>query len=157
MNRKPTTLPGQTWEFFSACIYYLGKAALTSLFQRSERQVERWAADPAFAGGQRNPVDRYEVLLQSLMDKGHGDVARAMVARQAHIAGCALKEKSLPLPDKATVELEIIDDLKAKVTYDTILLDPSSSQEACRIALEAYIREIQENYVKKCQEKGWTA
>ena len=86
MNREPTAPPGETWEFFSACIHYLGKATLTSLFQRGDRQIERWSADPTTSGSQRNPVDRYELLLQELMDQNQADTARAVVGRQAHRA-----------------------------------------------------------------------
>jgi hypothetical protein len=156
MDREPTTLPGQTWEFFSACIHYLGKSTLTALFQRGERQIERWSADPATSGSQRNPIDRYEMLLQALMDKGQAGTARSAVARQAHIVGCELADKQMPVPDKTSIELEIIDDLSAKNEYDTVLLDSGSTQEQCRTAMETFIREVKENYVKKCQDRGWT-
>jgi len=156
MNREPTTPPGETWEFFSACIHYLGKSALTSLFQRGERQIERWSADPVTSGSQRNPIDRYEQLLQGLMDKGLVDIARSGVGRQAHVVGCELVEKEMPIPDKESIELEIIDDLSAKIDYDNILLDPNSSQNQCRMSMEAFIRELKENYVKKCQDNNWT-
>lgn len=156
MNREPTASPGETWEFFSACLHYLGKAALTSLFQRGERQIQRWAADPATSGNQRNPVDRYEHLLQALMEKGQANAARSAVSRQAHLVGCELVEKEMPTPDKASLELEIIDDLYAKTNYDRVLLSPDSTREQCRMALDALIRELKENYVKKCQNKSWT-
>lgn len=156
MKRKPTSLPGETWEFFSVCIYYLGKKTLTSLFQRGERQVERWAADPSTSGSKRNPVDRYETLLEHLVNEGHADVARATVSRQAHIVGCELKSKTLPNPDKESVEHEIIDDLPAKARYDAVLLDDRATREECRIAMDEYIKELKENYVLKCRDKGWT-
>ena len=156
MNREPTAPPAETWEFFSACIHYLGKATLTSLFQRGERQIERWSADPTTSASQRNPVDRYELLLQELMDQNQADTARSVVGRQAHIVGCELVEKEMPLPDKGSIELEIIDDLGAKNRYDTILLDKESTQQECRMAMEAFIREVKENYVKKCQDNDWT-
>jgi len=155
MNREPTAPPGETWEFFSACIHYLGKACLTSLFQRGERQVERWAADPITSGSQRNPVDRYEMLLLELIDKNQVETARLAVGRQAEIVGCELVEKEMPVPDKGSIELEIIDDLYVKNHYDTVILDPESTQVECRIAMESFIRELKENYVKKCLDRGW--
>ncbi len=156
MNREPTTPPGQTWEFFSACIHFLGKAVLTSLFQRGDRQIERWSADPTTSGSQRNPVDRYEKLLEAMMNIGQVEIARSIVARQAHITGCELVAKNLPKPDKSTIELEIIDDVQSKLDYDRVLLDPDATQEACRIAMENSIRELKENYVKKCLDNNWT-
>lgn len=156
MDRKPTSPPLATWEFFSACVHYLGKKTLTALFQRGERQIERWSADPAAADShRRNPVDRYELLLRKLVDDGHRDLARSAVARQAHLVGCELRDKEFPDPDKASVELEIIDDLPLKARYDAVLLDPVSSREACREALDRLIRELKENYVRKCRSRGW--
>ncbi len=156
MNREPSTHPGQTWEFFSACIHYLGKASLTSLFQRGERQIERWSADPATSGSQKNPLDRYEDLLQKMMDVNERGIAKAIVARQAHITGCELIDKKMPQPDKETVELEIIDDMQVKTVYNDILLNPKATQEECRNAMEISIRELKENYVRKCLDNNWT-
>lgn len=156
MKRKPTTLPGKTWEFFSACIFYLGKSTLTSLFQRGDRQIERWSADPTTSGSQKNPVDRYEVLLTKVVEADQLDVARSVVARQAHIVGCELVSKDMPLPDKDSVEHEIIDDLPMKVNYDAALLRKDVTQEECRIAMDSYIKELKENYVRKCLDNNWT-
>ena len=156
MNRKPTSLPGETWEFFSACIYYLGKTVLTTLFQRGERQIERWSADPKTSNSVRNPVDRYEELLNRLVEEGHQEIARAVVARQAHIVGCNLTPKALPIPDKETLEHEMIDDIPVKAAYDQVLLDPTANRVRCKKALDDIIRELTENYVKKCRLNGWT-
>ena len=62
----------------------------------------------------------------------------------------------MPWWDDRPIELEIIDDLGAKNCYDTVLLDPESNQQQCRMAMEAFIREVKENYVKKCQDNDWT-
>ncbi len=156
MNREPTAPPVETWEFFSACIHYLGKATLTSLFQRGERQIERWSADPSTSGSQRNPIDRYELLIQALMEKNQVGIARSVVGRQAHLVGCELVEKVMPSPDKESIELEIIDDLPVKNDYDMMLLNPEATQGQCRMAMEAFIRELKENYVKKCQDNNWS-
>ncbi|MCP4108291.1 MAG: hypothetical protein GY749_22575 [Desulfobacteraceae bacterium] len=155
MDRQPSRPPFSTWEFFSACIHYLGKSALTSLYQRGERQIERWSANPATSENQRNPIDRYEVLLKKLMEEGHKDIAQTVVARQADIVGCVLTDKNYPEPDKETLELEIIDDLTFKAKYDKVLLDPKSTREECQDALRKLINELEENYVKKCQQSDW--
>jgi len=156
MNREPSAPPGQTWEFFSACIHFLGKASLTSLFQRGERQIERWSADPATSGSQRNPIDRYELLLSKMVEAGQEDLAKSIVTRQAHIIGCELVSKNMPVPDKDTVELEIIDDMQVKTHYNDKLLDPKATQEECRNAMDISIRELKENYVRKCLDNNWT-
>ncbi len=156
MNRKPSGPPKTSWEFFSSCIYYLGKKSLTSLFQRGERQIERWAADPSTTSGSyRNPVDRYEILLNMLMEKGKEKIAQTIVSRQADIVGCELNRKNLPIPDKETLEHEVIDDLPSKVNFDNVLLNKNSTKEECRIAMDQLIIELKENYVKKCMDNGW--
>ena len=155
MKRKPTRLPCETWEFFSACIHYLGKTTLTALFQRGERQIERWAADPSTSGNQKNPVDRYESLLEKLISADERETAVAAVARQAHIVGCELTDKQMPSPDKSSLELEIIDDLIVKAGYDKVLLDPDSTREECRNAMDEVMTELKENYVRKCIDMGW--
>ncbi|MBU0992907.1 MAG: hypothetical protein KJ737_10480 [Proteobacteria bacterium] len=155
MNRKPTSLPRETWEFFSACIYYLGKSALTSLFQRGERQIERWSADPQTSKSTRNPLDRYEALLTMLVEKNYLNIARSAVSRQAHLVGCEIVPKNWPVPDKLTLEHELIDDIPVKAEFDSVLLDPLSTREECRHALQKIIRELTENYVKKCRNSNW--
>lgn len=156
MKREPLKTPITTWEFFSACIHYLGKPALTSVFQRGVRQVLRWSANPdTTSSQQRNPVDRYEDILRMLMQANQAQIAISCVARQAHIVGCELREKTMPAPDKPTLELELIDDLQVKSDYDKILLDAKSTREECHDALNKAIRELKENYVKKCNEKSW--
>lgn len=157
MNRKPTSLPKETWDFFSACIYYLGKSTLTSLFQRGERQIERWSADPkTSANNQRNPLDRYEALLTMLVEKDYTEVAKSAVTRQADIVGCELISKNMPKPDKPTLEHELIDDLPVKAEFDQVLLNPKSTRTECKQGLDKIIRELKENYVKKCNMNGWT-
>ncbi len=155
MNREPVRVPCETWEFFSACIHYLGKSALTSLFQRGTRQIERWSADPGTSGNQNNPLDRYEALLIQLMENGQVETARSAVARQAHITGCELIESEYPEPDKPTVELEIIDDSNVKAAYDSVLLNEKSTREECFNAMNKTINELKENYVIKCRKQGW--
>ena len=99
MNRKSTTPPFKTWQFYSACLYHLNMATLNKsycglkskkcpkcghvLAAGRERQIHRWASNPETTDShQRNPIDRYERLLEKLMERGCEDVARAAVARQ---------------------------------------------------------------------------
>ncbi|MCP4349535.1 MAG: hypothetical protein GY795_28980 [Desulfobacterales bacterium] len=145
-----------TWEFFSKCKKELGKSTLTKLYQRGERQIDRWSANPKSSDETRkNPLDRYEILLQKLIRNGRKGIAIAAVARQAHIVGCELKDKELPIPDKDTLKDEIIDDTPYIAHYQQVLLDPDSTREDCENALNDLIRESKENYVQKCKEKGW--
>ena len=93
MNRKPTTPPIKTWQFYSAAIHFLDKSFLASLYKRSPRQIERWAADPdTTESHQRNPMDRYEAVLKRLIVFGAADIARSAVNRQAAVVGCHLVE-----------------------------------------------------------------
>jgi len=87
MDRKPTSPAFKTWQFYSACLYHLGKGTLnkiycglkakrcpsceTALIDSRERQIHRWSSDPdTTESHQRNPIDRYETLLKMLMERG---------------------------------------------------------------------------------------
>jgi hypothetical protein len=135
-----------SWQFFNACRRLLGDSFLQKLFQRSNRQIFRWAADPDFAADtERNPMDRYEVLLSRLMEIGREDVARAAVTRQALLIGCELRCLEDVQPDKADVRDEILDDHPAILAFhEAIRLsqDPVWVHELYQRAK----REIEETY-----------
>lgn len=156
MNRKPAHTPLKTWQFYSACIYHLGKSFLTQLYQRSERQIERWSADPdTTESHQRNPIDRYEVLLTRLMERGLVEIARACVRRQTRLVDCELmRREDVPVPDKKSIAEECLDDLPALAEFHRVLRDPHADVQEVITAKAAIARELSENYVRWCAEKG---
>ena len=111
MNREPKTLPLKTWQIYSAAIHYLTKEFITRLYSISNRQAERWAANPDTTESHaRNPMDRYEELLNGFMAVGRDDIARIAVDRQAKIVGCELRMIGEAVPDKSNVLDECLDD-----------------------------------------------
>lgn len=157
MNREPTEVPLKTWQFYSACIHHLGKSYLQNLYKKATRQIHRWAANPdTTESHQRNPIDRYETLLNKLMARGHVDDARAIVRRQAHIVGCLLAVKEIPISDKATLAEECLDDVPALAEYHRVLTDPETTVDQVREAMAAVTNEIRENYDRFCRERKVT-
>ncbi len=59
------------------------------------------------------------------------------------------------VPDKLTLDEEIIDNIPFIADYVKVLRDPSSRQIDVDNALADVIREFKEDYVFKCNEKGW--
>ncbi len=77
MNSDLSSLPPlKTWQFFHACRKTLGDTFLQKLYNRGLRQIYRWAADPDFTDtNERNPLDRFRILLERLCEIGREDIA----------------------------------------------------------------------------------
>ena len=136
----------KSWQFFHTSRRVLGDSFLQKIFHRSLRQIQRWSADPDFADDtERNPIDRYEVLLSRLMELGREDVARAAVARQAHVVGCELRCLDLVDPSRKSMADECLDDLPALARYHQVLTAPKSRVEEVRAAWQAAKQELDEN------------
>ena len=157
-KRTPDLTPFETWEFYQFVKKAFGATYLNKLFSISSTQIARWCRNPEFEWGDKaakNPIDRYEIMLQDLVDEGFYDIARLSVARQARIVGCILNNKALPEPDKATLELEILDDTEKQVPFEQALLNPSSTQGEVEKTMNEYIEDIKEDYVLRCRKSGW--
>jgi hypothetical protein len=139
MNREPKKPPLKTWQIYSAAIHHLGKGFLCRMYKVTGRQVERWAANPATTESQaRNPIDRYESLLDRLIEIGAGDVARIAVARQAHLVGCELKAKNGDCePDGDTIEDECLDDYPPLTRFHSAIRKKASAEEVLHFCQEA--------------------
>lgn len=130
-------------------------ACKTTIADSRTRQIHRWAADPdTTESHQRNPVDRYETLLNKLMALGHIDIARSSVRRQARIVGCFLRQVDMPRSDKSTIAEECLDDLAVVADYHKVLNDPDATPELVRERLAAAELELRENYDRFCRERG---
>lgn len=168
MNRKPTGPPLETWQFYSASLYHLGMTCLNKLYTgiRSkqcpkcghllevsrERQIHRWASDPATtASHQSNPVDRYEALLKRLMERGAVDVAQAVVARQIRI----VRPHDMPDPTQDSLAEECLDDYEAVVAYHSVLRDPDATSLEIDMAMDRAIEELRQNRTLKYRIEGW--
>ena len=114
MKRNLSEVPLSSWQFFHAAHKNLGIKFLTLLYRRGQRQIYRWAADPAVCGEkERNPIDRLSILLSSLCEIGKEDIARAGVQILAEVVGCEIRCVEFPEPDQETIEGECLDDYPA--------------------------------------------
>lgn len=149
MHRETTTAHPETWQFFSSCIEVLkpkgGKGFIANLFGIKSRQVERWSCDPDTSdSAQRNPLDKYEKILQLLCELGRKDVAIGAVDRQAKILDCDLVCQNTE-PDKTTLHDELLDDLPAVARLHTAIRkkeDIAHVREALRQAMD----ELKQSY-----------
>ena len=148
--------PLKTWQFYSACRRILGPATLQKLFKRSQTEIYRWGADPDYASETaRNPMDRYETLLEQLMERGRQDVARAAVARQARIVGCELRQCEEVVPDRGDWRDEVLDDHPALARYHEACRDLMAGRcppERVHHLQDEVIREIRETTTKVLTE-----
>lgn len=150
---KVETIPVKSWQFFHACKVRLGKSTLTDLFKKSIRQIDRWSCDPDFSeSAQRNPMDKYETLLNKLVERGVMDIAQAAVDRQARIVGCELKFSDA-FPDKDTIEEELLDNLPALAEYQKAVTDRRPFAVIRQAAMKV-IREIEEDLALIEAERG---
>ena len=144
MNREPKTLPLKTWQIYSAAIHYLSKEFITRLYSISNRQAERWAANPdTTESHSRNPMDRYEELLNKFMAVGRDDIARIAVDRQAKIVGCELKMAETTLPDKLNILDECLDDYPPLALFHEAIRKQTDIELVRHLYRDA-IRELEE-------------
>lgn len=137
MNRETTTAHTETWQFFSSCVEIFkpkgGASFVAKIFGVSTRQVQRWSCNPDFSeSAQRNPLDRYETALRTLMEMGRRDVATGGADRQAHVVQCHLSCDEAT-PDKDTLPEELLDDLPVISEFHT---------SAMNLDDEAVVREL---------------
>ena len=119
MDKKKTP-PLTPREFISAFRDLVGDTYLIKLFNLSvynnngRRSLNRWTAKRPYVDEdsiRENWIEKHEKVLKRLRQEPGGLViARALVARHAHIVGCELAVKAEIVPDKNTMEAECLDD-----------------------------------------------
>jgi hypothetical protein len=117
MNHEMTPVL-KSWQFFLSCRRVLGDSFLTVLYNRGQRQIYRWSADPDFtdpAGAERNPIDRLKTILERLAERGRQDIALSGLSILAAAIGCEVQPFGITVPDKNTVEDEMLDDYPALI------------------------------------------
>lgn len=146
MNHTAST-PFETWQFFAAAKKIMGMSALQVLYQRSHRQIDRWACDPDFtASSEKNPLDRIEAMLTRITELGKSHVAVAAADRMAAICGMRLVADSTPVPDADTLADELLDDYPALVRFHTAIRE-HKPDPVVRAALNAAIDELNQSYI----------
>ena len=154
MKGEATEVPLKSWQFWSASRSILGDAFLQKVYQRGLRQLQRWSANPDFADDtERNPMDRYEAVLKSLVEVGRDEIARSAVMRQARIIGCDLTTCESSIPDKSNPLDELLDDLPPFAAFQNachkyLSGDGSVTIEEIMHLEGELIRELKETRVK---------
>lgn len=118
MNEVLSALPLKSWQFYCACRRILGEKFLTKLYNRSQRQVYRWCADPNFTvDKESNPLDLLSVLLKHLCEIGREDIARSALTILAESCGFEVVDRDVVVPDKCNLEEECLDDYPVVVQF----------------------------------------
>lgn len=153
-SETPQHPPLESWQFYSSCRRILKDSFLQTLFKRSLREIQRWSADPRYASDtDRNPLDRYEFLLDRLMELGRADIARASVARQAHIVGCELRCLDPVEPNANSIEAECLDDYPALTQFHEAVRQ-SRTPDLVRHLWQEAKRELDETFTLYSKENG---
>lgn len=146
MSRE-TTSPLKTYQLINSIRRILTDSFLQKTYKVEMRQIHRWSCDPnTSASHQANPLDRIELILDRLMEVGREDIARAIVARMAHIVGCELRILERSEPNKDTIAEECCDDIPPLGRFHQVLLDPSSPPEKVRAAWQEAKQELDQDY-----------
>ena len=150
MTGKQTSLPPlKTWQFFHACRKTLGDTFLQKLYNRGIRQIYRWSADPDFTGNnERNPLDRFKILLERLAEIGREDIALSAIEMFADAIGYEVqKNGKTVVPDQETIEAECLDDYPALVDFHKAVQDGKGEPEVRHLWGVAK-RELDETYFR---------
>jgi hypothetical protein len=146
----------KTWEIYDAARKVLKKTIYHVYGNRSSRLIDYWAQDPRFsADPKRNPIDRLEALLSTLVDKGKGgkEVALSAVRILANTVDCDLTPRGEAVPDKGTLLEEILDDLPFLVQYHEALQGHDlEAVDKARAALETELDENRVMFIRNLQK-----
>lgn len=127
-SKSGLPVPGPTWEAYSFGIAILGAPFFTKLHKISDRQVLRWAADPAFADQTAaNPIDRMRALLRALVEKGRPEVAASIADMICAAIGGRCAFDAPPEPDKATILGEVTDDAGPQAEHYAAIEDANEA------------------------------
>lgn len=122
----PPTSP-RSW--LAAVRNIVGKDYFKSLFCIQDRTATRWIAQRPYVAEESvrsNYLENHETLLTRLMDDGYETIARAIVAHHAHLVGCELVRSTASVPDRDTIEDEMLDDYPALTEYHRAIRTGSS-------------------------------
>jgi len=124
-NKK--TPPLEPREFISAARHLLTDTFFIKLFKVGPRSLNRWTAKWRYVDEdsiRENWIEKHEKVIEHLlMEPGGMAMARALVARHAHIVGCELAVRAEIVPDKITMEEECLDDYPAITAFHESIRD----------------------------------
>jgi hypothetical protein len=154
MNHELTPVL-KSWQFFLSCRRILGETFLNTLYNRSQRQIYRWCADPDLTSGgaERNPLDRMKTLFERLHERGSTDVALSALSYLSAAVGCEVHPIHPILPDKSTVEAEMLDDYPTICRFHEAIRSSEPDEAIRHWCMEAK-RELDETLCKSL--KGYS-
>ena len=80
----------KSWEIYSEARKALKSSGMCAIYgNRSSRMIDYWAQDPELsADPKRNPIDRLFMLIHTLEEAGHRDVAKSALRLLADAINC---------------------------------------------------------------------
>lgn len=145
--------PLESWQVFHVAHKRLGMARVTRIWNKSPREIYRWAADPACCGDIRsNPIDLTQKTLKALTDIGLEAEARAAVRILADEVDCDLTPKRAPAPDKDTLLEEIVDDHPELAALYKAMTEGADVRTVAALR-DRVVQEIDETVAKYAEEK----
>lgn len=143
MNRKPTRIPADPWQWFSGCMYHLSATEIHKTWNVGGRTVERWSADKRTTQSvTKNPLVLLGETLEKLMEKGQADFAISAVDYLAEITRCHVIADSDHLPDHSTLEEELLDNYEVLANHTSTMQDPDASKREKRVKAYKVVSEI---------------
>lgn len=137
----------KSWQIYDEARKILKKKIYKIYGNRSSRMIDYWAQDPSFsADPKRNPIDRLDGLIRSLVENGAQEVAISVVRILAAAVNCDVVPRVAVVPDKETLLEEILDDLPFVLKYHEAL--QGADLEAVDKARHKLIVELDENRVR---------
>lgn len=139
--------PVESWEIMLRCRDTVGATQMQKIFSRGQTQINRYCMSPLYGDAQRNPIDRLGLLFEQLVEAGEQETVRAALNILAEPIGCRVQPTETPVPDKATVEEECLDDYPELTELDRLI----GRREHPRIVLrqaEQVKQEVDETLVR---------
>ncbi|MBI9110262.1 hypothetical protein [Maridesulfovibrio ferrireducens] len=147
-NSDPEKIPTTSHGFFTDCIGLLTAKGLAEALGISITTAYRQAEDPDLtAEPVRNYLDKIKAVFRRLENIGRVDLAVSGLQFLADSIGMRVIPKSSPVPDKDSLEAELLDDLPHLAAVHTAIMEKKPLEEVERLAFIA-IREIEEDVVK---------
>ena len=147
----PEKIPVTSHGFFQSCIALIGASSLAEALGMSTATAYKQGEDPDLAAQPvRNRLDQLRAVFRRLENIGRADLAVSGIQFLADSIGMTVIPKSCPIPDKATLEEELLDDLPHVSAFHKAVLEKAPIEKIERLAA-ALKQEIDED-VEKAKE-----
>ncbi len=115
--------PTHSWEIMLFTRDAIGTTEMQKIFSRAHGQINRYCMCPDYDDAQRNPIDRLRLLFDKLAESGTEgqELIRAALNYLAEPIECRVQDMAMPIPDKATIEEECLDDFPELVEMDNLI------------------------------------